>query len=86
MLFELLHFCPIFDVDRENSASRISNKKFSVSMVKANTGDVSSRKFSEYRDESPVSCIPDFNTLGVGSDNCIENRIVKHTNTSLIIS
>ena len=85
MFFKLFHFCSVFDVDWENSSPWVSNKQFTVSLVKANAGYVSSCQLSEHWDKSSVCCVPNFNAFWMCSDESVENWIVKDTNTCLVV-
>jgi hypothetical protein len=86
MLLKFLHLSSVFYVDREHSSLRVSYKELPLSLIKANTSDVSSSQVSKDRDKFTCAGIPNLNALRMSRDECIEDWIVNYRYTCLIIS
>ena len=85
MLFKFLHFCPVFNVDRENSASGVADEQLAVSVVEADASYVSGCEFSKDGDEAAGCGVPDFDAFWVGGYEGVEDWVVEYADAGLVV-
>ena len=76
----------IFNIDGEYITLRITNEKFSISLIKAYSSNIMLSEFSEDTQELSRSSIPHLDTFRVSSDESIKDWVIQNTETVLVIS
>jgi len=63
----------------------ISNKELSLTVIKADASDISSRDVGEDLLEAAIRGIPDLDTSRMSCDKSVEDRVVKDTEASIFV-
>jgi len=64
----------------------IADKKLAEPVVHAHAGDVFGGAVTEHTLERAIDSVPDLDATGMGCNEGVENRVVKHAAASLVIS
>lgn len=83
---ETLRHHTVLHVKAVSTTTRISDEKFTPSVVQAHAGYVSGSKVFVYRNKASISCIPHLDALGVRRDKRVKDGIIEDTKAGVLVS